>query len=318
MIFPHRDPEFADLISIVASDTGIGEAVIEKDYWVTHILWALHQFSLEIWFKGGTSLSRGFGLISRFSKDVDLRIDPGLNTSLDNITNWRSKNAGIIRQRRQYFDTLEKILKVPDATIVTAQSGIDDQARVAVYLVQYPGAFLQRLPAGIHPFIQLEVGYARVDPYIERSLSSFIHDWLIDKGRIDDYRKNYPSNVRCVHPVVTLIEKIDAIIRRYDRDPFNPAPFIRHYEDAAHIIRVIDGIPPLETPAYDLLMDMSDEKQIRKLPTSQDAAFLLDDSDKLEALLYHHEVISPMFWGDRLTLEDACTVIREWIQTELE
>lgn len=318
MKFPHQDPDFADLISIVASDTGLGEAVIEKDYWVTHALWALHQLSLEIWFKGGTSLSKGFGLISRFSEDVDLRIDPGLNTSLDNITNWRSKNPGIIRQRRQYFDTLERILKVPDATIVTAQSRIDDQARGAMYLVQYPGAFLQRLPASMRPFIQLEVGYARVDPNIERSLSSFIHDWLFDKGQIDEYLENYPTNVRCVHPVVTLIEKIDAIIRRYDRDPFNPASFIRHYEDSAHIIRAIDRIPPLVTPAYDLLMDMSDEKQIRRLPTSQDAAFLLDDSDKLEALLHHHEVISPMFWGDRLTLEDACTTIREWIQTELE
>lgn len=33
-------------------------ALIEKDYWVTHALWALHQTGLDIWCKGGTSLSK--------------------------------------------------------------------------------------------------------------------------------------------------------------------------------------------------------------------------------------------------------------------
>ncbi len=67
MSFLHDDPEFADLLRIVARDRGLAASLVEKDYWVTHALWALHETGLEISFKGGTSLSKGFGIIQRFS-----------------------------------------------------------------------------------------------------------------------------------------------------------------------------------------------------------------------------------------------------------
>jgi predicted nucleotidyltransferase component of viral defense system len=57
MSFLHNDVEFPRLVQIVARATGITAALIEKDYWVTHTMWAMHETGLEIWFKGGTSLS---------------------------------------------------------------------------------------------------------------------------------------------------------------------------------------------------------------------------------------------------------------------
>lgn len=57
---------------------GLPGVSIEKDLWVTQVLHAL--FSLEVSnkmiFKGGTSLSKAWGLIDRFSEDIDLAIDP--------------------------------------------------------------------------------------------------------------------------------------------------------------------------------------------------------------------------------------------------
>ncbi|MBI5527693.1 MAG: hypothetical protein HY897_15290, partial [Deltaproteobacteria bacterium] len=53
MTFIHQDAEFGQLIRIVARSTGIAAALIEKDYWVTHTLWAIHRTGLDIWFKGG-------------------------------------------------------------------------------------------------------------------------------------------------------------------------------------------------------------------------------------------------------------------------
>lgn len=61
MTFPHEHPDFDGLLRIVAGERSLSIALVEKDYWVTHTLWALHQTALEIWFKGGTSLSKGFG-----------------------------------------------------------------------------------------------------------------------------------------------------------------------------------------------------------------------------------------------------------------
>jgi len=75
--FVHQDPEFPDLLRIVAGARRIPVALVEKDYWVTHTLWALHDLGIECWFKGGTSLSKGFGLIQRFSEDLDLKLGGG-------------------------------------------------------------------------------------------------------------------------------------------------------------------------------------------------------------------------------------------------
>ena len=77
MSFVHDDTEFEELLTQVSAKRGIAAALVEKDYWITHSLWALHQTRLEVWFKGGTSLSKGFGIIKRFSEDLDLMIERG-------------------------------------------------------------------------------------------------------------------------------------------------------------------------------------------------------------------------------------------------
>ena len=56
MRFVHEDREFENLLGIAARETKIAAALVEKDYWVTHTLWALHETGLDIWFKGGTSI----------------------------------------------------------------------------------------------------------------------------------------------------------------------------------------------------------------------------------------------------------------------
>lgn len=58
------------------SHPGIGQAAIEKDWWVSVTLKALFQTECaeSLIFKGGTSLSKGWGLIERFSEDIDLAI----------------------------------------------------------------------------------------------------------------------------------------------------------------------------------------------------------------------------------------------------
>ena len=72
----HNHPEFEDLIRIVAEEKGINPALVEKDYWIMHCLHGLQQLKLTFELKGGTSLSKGFQIINRFSEDIDIRIEP--------------------------------------------------------------------------------------------------------------------------------------------------------------------------------------------------------------------------------------------------
>ena len=73
----HNHPEFADLIRIVAREESIDPALVEKDYWIMHVLWGLQQQSFQFALKGGTSLSKGHGIINRFSEDALLAAESG-------------------------------------------------------------------------------------------------------------------------------------------------------------------------------------------------------------------------------------------------
>ena len=118
MTFLHDDQELGDLLTIVGESVGIDRALVEKDYWVTHSLWALECCALDIWFKGGTSLSKGFGLIERFSEDLDLRIEAGSAPGVPPVRSWTSMNRGPINNRREFFEALEQAIEVPSARVL--------------------------------------------------------------------------------------------------------------------------------------------------------------------------------------------------------
>lgn len=66
-----------DILQEAASQRGLTHIILEKDFWVC---WTLKQLFLSpalspyLTFKGGTSLSKAYGLIERFSEDIDLTI----------------------------------------------------------------------------------------------------------------------------------------------------------------------------------------------------------------------------------------------------
>ena len=66
------------LFQNTAAKMGLTEAIVEKDYWVCFVLdYLFHRCKWKdsIAFKGGTSLSKAYGLIERFSEDIDLILD---------------------------------------------------------------------------------------------------------------------------------------------------------------------------------------------------------------------------------------------------
>ena len=114
--------------------------------------------------------------------------------------------------------------------------------------------------------------------------------------------------------MVTLLEKLDAIGRRYLRDPMEPAAFVRHYEDAAAIIAQRGQQPPLEMELRALVDEMLSEKQIACHPVAHQPALALVDPVRKKALSDAHAAIAPMYWGTRRSLELACEIIRGWIE----
>jgi len=72
----HDHNDFPDLLRIIEDETGIQATLIEKDYWLMHVLYGLKAQGFNFELKGGTSLSKAYKIIHRFSEDIDIHISP--------------------------------------------------------------------------------------------------------------------------------------------------------------------------------------------------------------------------------------------------
>lgn len=129
-MYLHEDKEtFKDIIEQVSDHTGRATAIIEKDYYVTLILRLLSEKLSNCVFKGGTSLSKGFHAINRFSEDIDITFDEhigeGKRKRLKNIalagisdtlkmpiSNWSETRSG--RDYNAYMFTYMSVFGIED------------------------------------------------------------------------------------------------------------------------------------------------------------------------------------------------------------
>ena len=85
----HNHKNFRELLRIVGAELNIEPGLVEKDYWIMHVLYGLKQQGFQFELKGGTSLSKGYGIIHRFSEDIDIHIKPpaemGINENPKNL-----------------------------------------------------------------------------------------------------------------------------------------------------------------------------------------------------------------------------------------
>lgn len=317
MRFVHEDPEFGDLLRVVAGGIAVPPAFVEKDYWITHTLWSLQDQGFEPWFKGGTSLSKGFGLVRRLSDDLDLLLGRGSVDGVPEVTNWKSEGSRAVEARRAFFTSLEQTIVVPAASVTLDRALADRSQRSGMIEVRYPGLFLTALGPDIRPYVLLEIGSARVTPTVRRDVSSFVHEHLRAAGMAGEFRDNRALAVRCVHPLLTLLEKLDALSRRFQREDLAPSTFVRHYEDAAHIIDALPALPAVELGPRALSDELVREKLVRAAPTGSDPAFQPDNGPRWAEVHAAWAGLDVLFWGPRLDLEACCARIRAFIGAEL-
>lgn len=158
-----------DLFSEAAARLGIRPTVIEKDFWVCLVLKSLFTdstFKDHLVFKGGTSLSKVYRLIQRFSEDIDLVLDwkllgfgEGLkdpNQRFSSKTQQDKFNKEVTRLAGVLIE--EKLCPELDALVQRAAIGLAasvDKDDPQVVNIQYPAAFSE---AYIRPEVRLEIG----------------------------------------------------------------------------------------------------------------------------------------------------------------
>lgn len=102
--FIHQRSEFPQVVEAVSRRNNIAVQLVEKDYWLMHVLWAVQNCGLQYELKGGTSLSKGWEIISRFSEDIDIKTFPSKDLKV-----YSSKNQSKPKHRESrnaYFEWL--------------------------------------------------------------------------------------------------------------------------------------------------------------------------------------------------------------------
>jgi hypothetical protein len=120
----HNHAEFSDLIRIVASDQTIDPGLVEKDYWIMHCLYGLQQLGLAFELKGGTSLSKGFKIVNRFSEDIDIRIDPPADQGVK--TGPNHMKAAHVESRARFYNWLAQTIKIDGIYDASRDHGFDN------------------------------------------------------------------------------------------------------------------------------------------------------------------------------------------------
>src|SRR5258708_9983379 len=121
----HSHTQFAALIRIVAEERGVDPAFVEKDCWIMHCLYGLQQLGLTFQLKGGTSLSKGFQVINRFSEDIDIRIEPP--PGRDVKTGHNQIKPAQVRSRKDFYDWLATTIRIDGVQKVQRDTAFDNR-----------------------------------------------------------------------------------------------------------------------------------------------------------------------------------------------
>lgn len=206
-------------IAVAADRLGIAAVSIEKDYVVCRalrVLYSMPDARDHVTFKGGTSLSKGYGLIHRFSEDVDLVVDRELIGADPEPNDMR---ASSLRARSRYVKNIQKCLErwIEDVAIPhfsnapTRTDGsplwrcrVDDASKHRdTLLLEYDSVLDGPTPSYIRPSVKLEFG-ARADkwPAQIRDVQSYVVQ------QFPEFIQEEPLSVVALSPERTFLEKL--------------------------------------------------------------------------------------------------------------
>ncbi len=219
----------------------VSPVVLEKDFWVCWLLGLLFgsEFASSLVFKGGTSLSKVFGVIERFSEDIDLSLSPEflnlpeVGTSRNQANKWMTKaEAACAKAVKTQIATA---LEAAAAAVLGKRDGgwfeflTDANTNSPVLLFHYPSS----QPAGFEYLkraVKLEfgsltdqqpVGRHSVRPWVADVIPVAFPDWQCEVVVLEVERSFW--------------EKATILHTEYHRPADKPMPdrFSRHYADTA-------------------------------------------------------------------------------------
>lgn len=262
--------ERAGIFEETAARKNLANAIVEKDFWVCWILkqlFSIPDLDGRLLFKGGTSLSKVFRAIDRFSEDLDLAVD---YAALGFIGDRDPRQEGISKTRRvvileQMMEACRAYINGPFLEVLGAriQELLGDGSWSLtvsprdpnIVTFAYPTASSGRLDY-IAPHVVLELGtHAEFVPHDRFAIRSFVAE------EFPNVVEDPEISLSALLAKRTFWEKATILHAEYYRPPDKPLParYSRHYYDVAQMAR-----GPIRAEALDdlgLLADVVRHKQ---------------------------------------------------------
>ncbi len=310
--FLHDRNDFGDLLAVVADQRSLDPTLVEKDYWIMHCLWGLRSQGFNFELKGGTSLSKGFGVIHRFSEDIDIRIEPP--DGMDVKIGRNQDKAAHVASRRAFYDWLAAEIKIPGIVQIARDEDFDDEKmRSGGVRLSYSARTAPL--AGVKDGILLELGFDDTAPNRLVTISSWAWDTANESGiAVID---NRAVDVPCYAPTHTFVEKLQTISTKYrklgDAQAF-PANFLRHYYDVYCLLQLDEIQAFMKDPAY------QERKKQRfrtgdELVIASNPAFTLKDVDERKRFATEYRKTGSLYYQGQPDFEALLARIDENISS---
>ncbi len=242
----HLDKKlFKQAVQFTADQMQIPTIYVEKDYWVTYTLYTIfqHEIGKETVFKGGTSLSKCYNLIERFSEDIDLVVLKK-ETDTSNQLTKKIKTIG---------NVVSEVLPEIEIAGLTHKVGMVRKTAHS-YNKEFQGNYGQ-----VRDTIVIEatwLGY--YEPYTTTNISSLISEMMQKNNQSEMVEKcNLQSfKVLVLEPTRTICEKIMSLVRfSYGENPMRDlGKKIRHIYDLNQLLLNEDFLAFFNSDVFDKML----------------------------------------------------------------
>jgi predicted nucleotidyltransferase component of viral defense system len=320
-----------ELFESTALETGMDAVILEKDFWVCWTLkelFGLPGIGEHLIFKGGTSLSKVFKVIERFSEDIDVSIDRGW-LGFGGVNEPEAGASNKEKQRRiealkaacqqkiasVLQPALEKAIKAKVGTNEKWSLRADDEdPDQQTLMFDYPSSFTPDAIGYIRRVVKIEMG-ARADhwPSETKAIIPYVAEEFPQGFREPS------AEVKVLSADRTFWEKATILHAEFYRPAEKPMPdrFSRHYCDFHELIR--KGVTTTATAKPELLARVAQHKNLffrtswaRYGEAVKGTLRVTPPEHRLKALRDDYARMQQMFFGEPPEFDEITALLHQW------
>ena len=243
------------MVNLVTDSKNIDQESVEKDWWVSMVLKCLFELSMSkyMFFKGGTSLSKGWDIINRFSEDIDIALYRDFFADVKGLDCAQCENNNQIKSLRkasrdyilcELSEELKRKLaennvldvKVEPVTTVLTSEGekpIDHDSDPTVINVHYKSMF-KNVHKYVKSVVKIEISCLSMkDPYEVKRITSLISKEF-DEGDNETF-----ADIPTISPSRTFLEKVFLLNEEYQRNNPRTLRMSRHLYDLEKLMQTL-------------------------------------------------------------------------------